>query len=178
MQIDTLAQGEKYEQEKQQHIQRNAPSGQFDRLASSRISYNKSSTHADPPGLAAQLVSPELPEEYRPRPWTPPGLHSPSHKPLTNGTFHGNGVLTPQSNNTNHVVKTDYVVQPVPGCLPIDHIEENPADRHLLSPAEEKLCSVLRIWPKPYIKIKQHLLNEATKAGGSLKKKQVREMWG
>lgn len=49
-------------------------------------------------------------------------------------------------------------------------------DVHLLSPAEQALCSQLRILPKPYIAIKETLMRELVRSGGNLRKRQAREL--
>jgi transcriptional adapter 2-alpha len=49
-------------------------------------------------------------------------------------------------------------------------------DIHLLSREEIELCNVLHIKPKPYLAIKEHLLKEAMKQGGSLKKKDLKTL--
>lgn len=53
---------------------------------------------------------------------------------------------------------------------------ENATDLHLLTPAEQQLCSSLRILPKPYLVMKEVLMKEAMKHGGVLKKKAAKEI--
>ncbi|KAK9459606.1 uncharacterized protein V1516DRAFT_642084 [Lipomyces oligophaga] len=50
------------------------------------------------------------------------------------------------------------------------------ADLDLLSPAEQALCSQLRILPKPYLVIKETLFRELLRTGGILKKRTAREL--
>ncbi|KAF9583553.1 Transcriptional adapter ada2, partial [Lunasporangiospora selenospora] len=52
---------------------------------------------------------------------------------------------------------------------------ENAEGIHLLTVPEQKLCSTLRILPKPYMIIKEQLLKEHARQGG-LKRRQAREM--
>ena len=52
----------------------------------------------------------------------------------------------------------------------------NADDIHLLSPAEQQLCSQLRILPKPYLVIKETLFRELLRSGGTLRKRQAREL--
>lgn len=59
---------------------------------------------------------------------------------------------------------------------PLPLTPENSSDLHLLSEEEVKLCSVLRIKPKPYIAIKEMMMKEALRQGGVLKKKTAREL--
>jgi transcriptional adapter 2-alpha len=46
----------------------------------------------------------------------------------------------------------------------------------LLSPAEQTLCSQLRILPKPYLVIKETLIGAFLKSGGTLRKRDAREL--
>jgi transcriptional adapter 2-alpha len=46
---------------------------------------------------------------------------------------------------------------------------------HLLSIDEQELCSALRILPKPYLVIKETILNEYTRRG-TLRRRQAREL--
>jgi transcriptional adapter 2-alpha len=52
----------------------------------------------------------------------------------------------------------------------------NAADLHLLSPSERTLCSQLRILPKAYLVIKETLFRELLRTGGTLRKRQAREL--
>lgn len=172
MGIGDLKGGEKYEQEKQQRAQRPAPTGSFDRLASIRP--NKPTPPVETPSATTALTAPELPIRLQQN-----GIHTPvspnsrspnnnTDRALTNG--HANGTLTPQSG------KSRYVIQPIPGAQPLKLNNENATDLHLLTKEEQELCSVLRIMPKPYLVIKEHLMKEAMKQGGNLKRKVAREV--
>jgi len=46
----------------------------------------------------------------------------------------------------------------------------------LLSPAEQTICSSLRILPKPYLTIKETLIGAYLKSGGTLRKRDAREL--
>lgn len=165
VQITDLKAGEKYETEKQQRATR-APIGIFDRLQTSRIS--KPTPPVEAPSTASNLVSTDLVL----RPHSQTGLFTPpaseADVPMTNGVT--NGTLTPQEK------KPKFVVQPLANTTPLKFDKETVADLHLLTPEEKELCSILRIYPKPYIAIKETILKEAMKNGGALKKKAVREM--
>ena len=50
------------------------------------------------------------------------------------------------------------------------------ASLHLLSPAEQTLCSQLRIFPKPYLTIKETLVREYVKRGGKLRRREARDL--
>ncbi|KAF1987381.1 SWIRM domain-containing protein [Aulographum hederae CBS 113979] len=167
MQIGDLKAGEKYETEKQQRVATRVPLGQFDRLASSRMS--KPTPPVEQTTTASNLVAPELPIRLSQNLQTPPGSQSPDHHALTNGT--ANGVLTPQSQ------KNKFVVQPLPNYVPLKFKDvENIPDLHLLTPEERDLCSVCRLMPKPYIALKEAIIKESIRQGGALRKKTVREI--
>ncbi|KAK6531590.1 Transcriptional adapter ada2 [Orbilia ellipsospora] len=53
---------------------------------------------------------------------------------------------------------------------------ENAPDLHLLTEEEKRLCSLLGIYPKPYLVMKDLLFKEAMRQGGVLKKKQAKEI--
>ncbi|KAF2098923.1 transcriptional adaptor 2 [Rhizodiscina lignyota] len=155
--IDDLAAGEKYEKEKEARQARGITISQFDRLASTGL--RKPVPPPEQPSLASMLVGPELPAKYQPGATglhTPPGSESPTSKPTSE--------------------KVEFVIPAIPGCTSLDLNDENASDRHLLPPAEMKLCSTLRIFPKPYMMIKAKIIQAATINGGTLKKKQVREI--
>jgi len=164
-QIGTLKEGEKYELEKQQRAARPAPVAAFDRLASSRP-IHKPTAPVETPTAASQLTAPDLPSHLQTGLPTPPDSLSPSDKVLTNGN--GNGAVNPQ--------RPKFVCQPLPNTAPLKFKDENVADLHLLTPDEREVCSTLRLMPKPYIAIKESVLREAVKHGGSLKKKTAREI--
>jgi len=164
-QIGTLKEGEKYELEKQQRAARPAPVAAFDRLASSRP-IHKPTAPVETPTAASQLTAPDLPPHLQTGLPTPPDSLSPSDKVLTNGN--GNGAVNPQ--------RPKFVCQPLPNTAPLKFKDENVADLHLLTPDEREVCSTLRLMPKPYIAIKESVLREAVKHGGSLKKKTAREI--
>ena len=72
--------------------------------------------------------------------------------------------------NGSGVIKTTKKNALVP--LDITHAP----DYELLSPEEQKLCSNLRIRPKPYLAIKETLFRELVRSGGMLKKRTAREI--
>ena len=47
---------------------------------------------------------------------------------------------------------------------------------HLLTPAEQTLCSSLRILPKPYLVIKETLVREYARRGGKLRRREARDL--
>ncbi|KAJ4291716.1 Transcriptional adapter ada2 [Kalmusia sp. IMI 367209] len=162
-QITDLKQGEKYEQEKQQRQTRGPPMGQFDRLASNRIS--KPTPPFETPSATSALTASELPLHLRQK----NGLSTPPPDQL-NGTNGINGVLTPQHS------KSKFVPKPLPNTVPLKFAKESASDLQLLTPEEYDLCRVLRIMPKPYLAIKENLLRESMKQGGALKKRTAIEV--
>ena len=158
MRLTDLKSGEKYELEKQQRLQRAQTASQIDRMAVGGRQ-SKPPPIPDIPNAATALTAPELPIRLQP--------HAP-HTPLGNG--HANGVLTPLSGRSR------YVVQPLPNVQPLKFDQENATDLHLLTPEESQLCAVLRLYPKPYLVLKENLMKEAMKQGGSLKRKSAREI--
>jgi len=158
MQITDLKLGEKYEQEKQQRQSRGPPLGQFDRLASNRIS--KPTPPFETPSASSALTAPELPLQLRQK----SGLSTPPPD-QPNGTNGVNGALTP------HQSKTKFVPKGLPNTVPLKFGKEQAADLQLLTAEEVELCRVLRIMPKPYLTIKENMVREAMKQGGALKKR-------
>lgn len=167
MQIGDLKAGQKYEQEKQQRLSRGPPAAQFDRFASAGRAA-KPTPPAETPSAQSELTAPELPLRLQNGLFTPPMSVSPSERALVNGT--SSGVLTPQFS------KPKFVTQPLPNTVPLKFNKENTPDLHLLTSEEREVCSVLRIMPKPYIAIKEAILKEAIKQGGSIKKKAARDI--
>ncbi|CAI6337678.1 unnamed protein product [Periconia digitata] len=164
MQITDLKQGEKYEQEKQTRQSRGPPLGQFDRLASNRMS--KPTPPFETPSASSALTAPELPLQLRQK----SGLSTPPPD-QPNGTANGtNGVSTPQH------AKTKFVPKPLTNTVPLKFGRESASDLQLLSPEEVEICRVLRIMPKPYLAIKENMIREAMKQGGILKKKTARDI--
>jgi len=52
----------------------------------------------------------------------------------------------------------------------------NSPSLYLLSPAEQTICSQLRILPKPYLSIKETLVGAFIKSGGTLRKREARDL--
>lgn len=157
MHITSLRAGEKYEQEKQHRQTRAPPLGQFDRLASSRI--GKPTPPFEQPHAATALLAHELPMHIK----------------------QGSGLSTPPpdavsaANGVQHT-KTKFVPKALPNTVPLKFGKDSKADLQLLTPEEIELCSTLRIMPKSYLALKEHLLREALKNGGALKKKVAKDL--
>jgi transcriptional adapter 2-alpha len=164
--ITDLKSGEKYEQEKQQRAQRAIPQGSFDRFASARP---KQILQPEGPSQSSLLTTPELPLRLQ-RAAKPaaPDANMPLNDFDRAFAASGDGVSTPPAG------KSKYVVQPLNGVAPRKLENEGAADLHLLTKEEVDLCNALHVHPKPYLVIKETLLKEAMKQGGSLKKKDAR----
>ena len=169
MSIKDLKGGEKYEQEKQQRTQRLMTQGSFDRLAASRP---KQSQQPEQPSVASQLTTPELPLRLQKTNGTP---KAPEQAPPMNDFDRAFAASNGDSTATQPV-KSKYVVQPVNGMSPWKLESGDAADLHLLTKEEVELCNMVHINPKPYLVIKETLLKEAMKQGGSLKKKDARAL--
>ncbi|KAL8914546.1 MAG: hypothetical protein Q9171_000899 [Xanthocarpia ochracea] len=183
MRIGDLKTGEKYEQEKQIRAQRPAATGAYDRLGGVRMP--KTNPPIEIPAATTALTAPELPERLKttshPQPASslarppfsalPPSSTTltPTKGPLTNGNT--NVSVAPSSQ-----LKPKYSIPPLNGTAPLKLANENTTDLHLLTKEEADLCSALRLMPKPYLAIKEGLIREAMKSGGSLKRKSAKEV--
>jgi transcriptional adapter 2-alpha len=176
MQITDLKAGEKYEIEKLSRTVRPPTNNHFgDRLASRGM--NKPTPPVDVPTASTALVSNELtlrPFDASNGLTTPPS--SETDDPVQpNGTTNTtqttqNGHPTPQS------TKYKYSTPSILGISALRFDEHNNADLHLLTPEEKDLCKTIRIHPKPYVMLKEAILQEAVANGGVLKKKGVQEL--
>ena len=160
MRIGDLRTGEKYEAEKQTRAARPAPTASFDRLAGSRPP--KPIPPVETPSATTALTAPEPPERLKNTLVPKPTAYVQAKGPLTNGT--------------NNTVKQQYSVPSINGVAPIKFTPDSATDLHLLTKEEAELCSVVRVMPKAYLVIKEAILREALKAGGSLKKKAAKEV--
>jgi transcriptional adapter 2-alpha len=168
--VGDLKTGEKYEGEKATRLARPTGTGQLDRLPG--VKPPKPSQPPETPAGQAQLTAPELPERLKMaiRPASEKDKDKDKRK---DGAAKPNGVT---ANGTKHD-RAAYAPAPIPGLAPLKLAPEGSvADLQLLSAEEKELCSVIRTAPKAYLAMKESILREATKAGGSLKRKQVREM--
>lgn len=167
MGIGDLKSGEKYEQEKLQRAQRAMPQGVFDRMASARPKPNQ--TVSETPTAATQLTMPELPLRLQ-RNTAQKAPDAPLNdfdKAFASSNL--NGTTTPQP-------KTKFAVPPISGLAPWKLENNNAPDLHLLTKEEVELCNLLHLQPKPYLAIKENMIKEAMKQGGTLKKKDARMM--
>ncbi|KAJ5149988.1 hypothetical protein N7448_001566 [Penicillium atrosanguineum] len=165
MGIGDLKAGEKYEQDKQSRVQRMLPQGSFDRFASARP--NKTQI-PETSAAATQLTTPELPLRFQK---ATTNSNQNDSEPLNDfdRAFATEGDQAPSQSS-----KAKYIVQPLSGVPAWKLDTEDAADLHLLTQEEVEVCNVLRIMPKPYLVVKETLLKEAMKQGGTLKKKDAR----
>lgn len=207
MGIGDLKAGEKYEQEKSLRAQKAVPMGSLDRERFASSQRSKAAPVVETPSGAAALIAPELPIRLQMEASGPPsgiatpnGVSSPP-KHLINGTAHTNGSsksphapipsvsgVTPLSSLSSASISHPPPTPSISNSLH-PHRERNGdrdrekdidipfTDAHLLTPPENELCRVLRLHPKPYLLMKEQILKEALKGNGTLKKKNVREIW-
>ena len=186
MGIGDLKTGEKYEADKQVRAARPPPTGAFDRQGGVRATEKKSEPKVVPDGTL-DFTAQELPERLRP---VPPAPVFPTNS-IVNGTTNSHdskqkGSLTNGSSNastnpqttaiSDKSSKTKYQIAPIVGTQPLKMNGENAGDLHLLTKEEVELCSTLRMKPKPYLVIKEAIMKEAIKSGGSLKRKGFKDI--
>ncbi|KAJ5974218.1 hypothetical protein N7481_011428 [Penicillium waksmanii] len=162
MGIGDLKAGEKYEQDKQNRVQKMLPQGSFDRFASARP---KQTQPPETSTGAIQLTTPELPLRFQ----KPSKPSEPEPENDFDRMFAIDGDSAP-----SQPAKTKFVVQPLSGVSAWKLDNEGAADLHLLTTEEVELCNALHLMPKPYLVVKETLLKEAMKQGGTLKKKDAR----
>ncbi|KAK5957039.1 Transcriptional adapter ada2 [Knufia fluminis] len=172
--VNDLKQGDKYEIEKAARAVRMQPQGQFDRLAQ----YNpkrKEKAEENVPSEASKLVAPDLPLRFQRKPKTAPVFAD--TQPAVENEF-DKMFAEANGNDSNQAAKpkTRYVVQPLNGVTPwkLEEDKSMAPDLQLLSEEEIQLCNALHIRPKPYLALKEGLLREAMKQGGTMKKKEAR----
>ena len=176
--LGDLKSGEKYEADRLARQARPAAAfgsaggvgSAYDRtVAGSRAA--KPAVPLEIPPSVMELTAPTLPERLKAnvRPHAAAhGVHingaaSTKDPPLVNGT------------STAMAPRAHLALAPMQGIAPIKLPPDTP-DLHLLTAEERELCAVLNFRPKAYLAIKDALLREATKAGGQLRRKSVREV--
>jgi transcriptional adapter 2-alpha len=174
--IMDLKSGERFEAEKQQRAQRGSQFPSLDRLTAKAL--GKASLASEGPTLAATFVSPELSLMPYGGLSTPPpsdseGSAAGKSHGLANGLTNGvtNGIAS-----DGHKQRVKFVLQPLPNCIPLSYDDSPPDDLHLLTDEEKEVCRILRLYPKPYIVLKENVLREAVKLGGAMKKKTMRDI--
>jgi len=190
MQIGDLKSGEKYELEKAQRAARAQQLGSFDRnFGSSRMS-NKPPPIPETPSAVNTLTATDLvlkpPEGLAdPGQTTVPQAQAGSDDKKPSSTTiaptNESATMTANSSSSNATSivfsKPKFSVPPLNNITPLKFEEQNyTPDLHLLTVEEREVCSILRIMPKPYTVMKEGVLKEAIKQGGTLKKKTVRDI--
>jgi transcriptional adapter 2-alpha len=168
-QITDLKSGEKYEAEKQQRATRPTAFSSLDRLTARAL--GRGGAQHDASSVATTLVSTDL--ALRPYATPPPSeAEGPTTGGATNGVTNGtNGV-----NGSNYYKKERYVCPPIPNTNSLDFDKQSAEDLHLLTEDEKEVCRTLRIHPKPYIVLKETVLQEVIKLGGTMKRKMMKDI--
>ena len=126
------------------------------------------------PSEASKLVTPDLPLRFQRKPKTVPVFAD--TQPAVENEFDKMFAESNGDTNAAPKPKTRYMIQPLNGVTPW-RLEEDKTlapDLQLLSEEEIQLCNTLHVRPKPYLALKEGLLREAMKQGGSMKKKEAR----
>ncbi|KAG0638227.1 hypothetical protein HOY80DRAFT_190685 [Tuber brumale] len=178
MGIESLEAGPKYEMEKAQRseVLRNklAP---LDRLAHRYASKATPPVETPPvnPLVAPKAHLTSAPQDLAAMSPTPANNVPTSPSPMmVNGLVKKN--IANGLNGTNNINGAGSGAVNTPPYPPLHLSNENAADLHLLTSAEQQLCETLRIKPKPYLCMKEILMKEAMKHGGILKKKAARDL--
>jgi transcriptional adapter 2-alpha len=198
-QITTLKAGEVFEAEKQTRTTQRGPGFGFspfaslDRLTGRGIGKGiAAATAVEGPTEAARFVTTDL----QLRPFangnantatgglsTPPpsdteggqltnGVNGHADGHSENGLVNGNGALT---NGSGSKIQK-FAMAPIQHISPLNFEREGVEDAHLLTDEEREVCQALRIYPKPYMVLKDAVIKEAVKQGGLIKKKTVRDI--
>ena len=188
--IGDLKTGEKYEHEKHIRALKSGQSqgtGVFDRQGGLQAGQgrNKPAIIVETPSQTIALTAPELPERLRPMPLQPHstmangnGLSN-SLFGTTNGRANGlsNGLVNGNTPKDKAVeAARQALLAPLLGIQPLKLGPDNAEDLHILTKEEAELCSVVRMLPKAYMVVKEALIREAVKGGGTLKKRVAREV--
>ena len=181
--IGDLKTGEKYESEKATRLARPQPLGVFDRLPGARPP-KPSSTVAETPQAVQQLVAPELPERLK------SNMHPASANPAASSNITAKSTAQPslgsstigtklQANGSatlSALPRSPWIPTPIPGMAPLKLHPNESADLHILTSEEKELCTTVRMTPKAYLAVKDAILKESVKQGGSVKRKAIREL--
>ncbi|MCJ1307003.1 Transcriptional adapter ada2 [Agyrium rufum] len=185
--ISDLKSGEKYEAEKLTRLQKQQQgTGAFDRAggvggggSGAGGRQGKANAIPETPSATIALTAPDLPERLKP-----------SQGPSSSATalFNGNGKASLTNGTSNHLmpngsngnvgrpVTSTFLHQPLPGTTPLRLTPENATDQHLLTKDEAELCGAVKVMPKAYLMIKEALMREALKSGGTMRKRTAREL--
>ncbi|KAI9671086.1 MAG: Transcriptional adapter ada2 [Alyxoria varia] len=164
--------GQRYENEKAMRAARIAASNNYERFATNSRPPKDVKNQIETNSSVTALTSGELP--FRISETQPGNDHTKERTPLADGNANANAANTPVSAQQ----RPKFTPTPLPhnNSGPLKLTNENSPDLHLLTEDERELCSQLRIRPKPYIAIKDSIIREAVKHGGSIKKKAAKEI--
>ena len=197
-QIKDLKSGEEYEAKKAQRLARLASQSNYERFATSRPP--KAQPQEGNNAAVANLTSPEMPAKP---PGASPasgkngsmvnGLPNGTHrhdadsKALTNGVSTANATpgpeskrgATPSVNSTPLPQRLKFSGGPLQNQSPIDlsaNDENLYPDVHILTQDERELIAQIGLTPRAYAPIKEAILREAVRLGGTMKKKAARDV--
>lgn len=173
MGVGDLETGKVYEQEKTQRLARIAQLGQFNHYASAR---SKPLPPSEGSTTASGLTAPDLvlgPVNGLP---TPPQSNSSSAAASESKQITNNGAPVTLASTTPLSHRPKFSITPLGNASALKLNNENAPDFHLLTDDEKDICCNLRILPRQYIAMKDSVLREAQKQGGSLKRKMVKEI--
>jgi transcriptional adapter 2-alpha len=177
MGVTSLEDGEAYEKAKAERAARqaHAQAGQFDRLPNA--GRPKPQQVPEQPSLAQTLTAAQLPLKIE---RTLSGGAPISAKEFLEAhelaTALQNANLLPSDiDNAPPPVDSGYRCQPIKDLVPWNMGPDVPDINHLLK-EEFSLCNVCHIRPKPYFVIKEGMLKEAMRLGGSMKKKDAKTL--
>ncbi|EWC47195.1 hypothetical protein DRE_03314 [Drechslerella stenobrocha 248] len=173
--IRNLEKGAKYELEKAHRTNiLKQPGSQNDRIGH-RVSAKSGSS----------LEGPVLSSPHLLHPGTLKGLKisisNPTSAPISNSSHSqaaddGADSRTPPAIPSQKINAANAVLNQPVSFAPLALNTENAPDLHLLTEEERRLCSMLGIYPKPYLVIKDLMFKEAMRQGGVLRKKQAKEI--
>lgn len=172
--IGDLKSGEKYETEKAQRAAtRSTGVGSLDRMPGIRPT--KAAPAPETPAATIALTAAELPERLKSELLRPPpsALKREANGKVKQPLANGNG-NTATPDKEKGPPRKDFQPPAMHGVAPLKLTPQESHDMHLLSSEEKELCSTLRLMPKAYLALKEGILREAIKNGGSLKKKDTK----
>jgi len=167
--IGDLKTGEKYEAEKAARTIKHQATGTLDRMPGIRPP--KPAPIQETPAATLALTATDLPERLKST--LRPASANKDYDKISG--LNGRKPKQPLANGNTNAQRAPFVMGPVSGWQPLKFTSEM-ADLHLLSSEEKELCQALRIFPKAYLAMKEGVVREALKNGGSLKKKNAREV--
>lgn len=175
MRISDLKSGEKYEAEKSQRAAKAATASTFDRFStSSRVA--KPVLPVETPSSVVSLTAPDLSLKMPEGLATPPPSMSPRSGPEDKRVLTATNGNAVNGSNSSITYRPKLVIPPIPNIIPLQLTNENAPGLHILAEDERALCEALRIFPKPYLVMKDAVVRESQRFGGIVKKKAARDI--